>query len=269
MKVVGILAGLLALMWLGAKGTHGFFGDAGGGPAKPGIYREAEKPELTPRPQQADYAPPETRFAAHSLSYGGDRLWYGLGPKADATVPPDKRPPAIVLLHGSNRDGRAMLDMWEGLARREKLTLIAPNSSDPISWDASSDGEDFLVKLLAEAAGSYSFNPQRLYLFGHSAGAIHALYLANRTDGPWRAVAIHGGGLPLGEIRSRAHAIPLRLYVGDHDEHFPVNDIRAEAKALAEAGHDTELIVIPSHDHWYYEIGPHLASHAWNFLRQH
>jgi pimeloyl-ACP methyl ester carboxylesterase len=92
------------------------------------------------------------------------------------------------LLHGAERDGRSMLDMWQHLGRDMRIVLIAPNALGK-GWSPDTEGDAFLKQVLDEAAKIYAFDPARVYLFGHSAGANHALRLANRTKGPWRAVA--------------------------------------------------------------------------------
>ncbi len=235
----------------------------------PGNFTESRAPGLKPRlPASPEYAAPENKFAAHSLSHDGRaRTWYALGSRMNANLQASKLPAAIVLLHGSQRDGRAMLDMWQSVARSENIALIAPDSLNPRGWSFETDGPDYLEAVLADAASKYAFDPKRVYLFGHSSGAIHALLLANRTEGPWRAVAVHAGGLSEDAVAPRSGAPDLRLYLGDGDRLFPVDTIRIQAKALARAGHDTELVVIPGHTHWYYVIGPKLAVDAWTFLR--
>jgi predicted esterase len=238
-------------------------------PAPPAAFQERNIPSLTPRPPTADYQPPENRFARHEFKSGlSTRVWYGQGPKVETFVTSQNKPAAIVLLHGSNRDGRSMLDMWRHLAQRENITLIAPDASNLAGWRGYSDGQSFLDALLVEASQIYAFDPNRVYLFGHSSGAIHALSLAN-SGGQWRAVAVHAGGLSSSPDGAAQRHAPLRIYLGDKDHLFPLAQVRAHAKKLAEAGHHTELIVIPNHTHWYYVIGPNLAVDAWRFFKAH
>lgn len=230
----------------------------------PGRFAEALAPELTPElPQSTDYAPPEAVFIRHEVPFGGEmRVWHGL-----ATVTVSMPPKAVVvLLHGSGRDGRAMLDMWQGVGRAEGVLLIAPDARHSAGWDPSTDGEDFLAQVLADA-GIGAEVPA--YLFGHSAGAEFALYLAGQGKGRWRAVAVHAGGRNVDRISAPDHPVPMRIYLGDRDQLFPVARVRREALAMAAAGHDTELVVIPDHTHWYYVIGPKVAADAWAYFLQH
>ena len=234
-------------------------------PVTPGTLVEVSAPNLTPRlPAAPSYTPPEGRFLARELVVSGEvRRWWSLPGGAGAGA---GRPAALVLLHGSGRDGRAMLDMWQGLAGDDAPLLIAPDSLDPAGWAWDADGPAFLDAVLAEAQRVHGFDPERVYLFGHSAGGGHALRLANWGDGPWRAVAAHAGASRALDFDPRPDAAPLRLYAGTEDVTVPLEAVRASAGALAAAGHRVELVAIPRHDHWYYAIGPHLARDAWGFL---
>lgn len=127
------------------------------------------------------YTPPEGVFVRHAFSFGGKpRIWHGLAPRVGG-VPPIA---VVMLLHGSGRDGRAMLDMWQGVAREAGVLLIAPDALDASGWNPRTDGEAFLAQVMADA-GVGAEVP--VYLFGHSAGAEFALYLAEQALGPWCA----------------------------------------------------------------------------------
>jgi poly(3-hydroxybutyrate) depolymerase len=159
-----------------------------------------------------------------------------------------------------------MLDMWKSLAASQHVTLIAPDFLDA-SPNLHSDGEAFLSHVLTEAEKNFSVDRNRIYLFGHSAGAILALHLAN-NPGPWRAVAVHAGGPDTSQLSRMANAPAVRIYLGEKDHIFYVDDVRQGAKAMASVGHRTELVVIRNHTHWYYKIGRRLAAHAWEFLHR-
>ena len=96
----------------------------------------------------------------------------------------------------------------------------------------------------------------------------YAAFLVNRGIGPWRAAALHGGYGPPDQYRPTPEAPPLRLYLGERDHIFSVEGAQAAAAALAAAGHDTELHLIPDHTHWFYEIGPNLAADAWGWFNR-
>jgi acetyl esterase/lipase len=86
----------------------------------------------------------------------------------------------------------------------------------------------------------------------------------NRAEaGLWQAAAVHAGfagGVRVGAARAAA---PFRVYLGSEDHIFSVAAARESAEAMAAHGHPAELLVIPGHTHWFYEIGPDIAEHAW------
>lgn len=234
-------------------------------PAKPGTFTETSVPELrVALPQSADYAPPDFESFTAEID-GVERKYFALGPKPSKE---EARPPVIILLHASQRDGRSMLDMWQALARQKGITLLAPNARAETGWNMETEGSKFLQQLLDDAKQHVSFDPKRVYLFGHSSGAVHALELANRSAGPWRAVAVHAGTIDANRTVLHPDGVPIRIYLGERDTTFPLDQVRTGATALAKAGHTTELGVIPGHTHWYYLIGPKLAAHAWSFLEK-
>lgn len=225
-------------------------------------FTETLAPELTPPAGPQEFTTPEN-YAAHLIDReGGIRRWWSLGRD------PGKGPaPVVLLLHGSGRDGRSMLAMWEEVARRHGLILVAPDALDPAGWSAAVDGPAFLEAVLADAVRLYPADPARVYLAGHSAGANFALSLAADPPGKARALAVHAGAqLPTG---AAANPVPVRIYLGDKDPLFPLDDARATGRALAAAGHLTGLVVIPGHDHWFYTAGPAIAADSWAFFREH
>ncbi len=230
-----------------------------------GLFLELTDSGLrTAKPQKQSYIAPTNLGKAHTLGFrGNNRVWFGLnGSQTDTPKP------TIVLLHGSGRSGRSMLDMWSETAKRNDLVLIAPNALHS-HWATSEDGEAFLEKVLAEAAKEYPIDTNQLFLFGHSSGGVQAQSIANKGFGPWKAIATHAGVLPLGRIMPARDALPLHLYIGTDDLIFPLGAARTSAQRLALAGHDVELIIIPDHSHWYYRIGPKISESAWERFRSH
>lgn len=179
LMIVGFAA-LLALAWPRLAPLREAVAGLLAPEVEAGRYAEAVVEGLRDGPDAgAPYAPPEGDFAALSfVADGAARRWHLQAPR-----PADALPAAIVLLHGApGRDGRAMLDMWRGAG---DVLLIAPDSADPRGWSGAADGPAFMAALLEDAARVHPFDLERVFLMGHSAGAIQATGLANR-DGPWR-----------------------------------------------------------------------------------
>lgn len=218
----------------------------------PAEFTQTEMRIMTIR-ETDHYQEPEGRFARHVFEHGGDgRAWHALVAEAEGPRP------VVVLLHGSNRTGAAMIDMWQAAARTEGVHLIAPDSGDTRVWSDRNDGADFIRAALNDATSYMEIDPTRVFLFGHSAGATYGLTLANGSDLPIRAVAAHGGVMR-DSIAVPASPMPVRLYLGDGDHTTTLDDARLAGERLAERGHPTELVVLTDQDHWYYDIGTRLS----------
>src|SRR2546422_10342862 len=51
------------------------------------------------------------------------------------------------------------------------------------------------------------------------------------------------------------------------DQFFPLAAVRATRDALNARGFSTELIELPGHDHWYYDLASKINRTAWDFLK--
>jgi predicted esterase len=227
---------------------------------RPGTLLERRRGFLTPAiPDKFDYTP-SAEIARQSTRYQSDGLsWHALVPPGDAAAP------VVMLLHGANRDGLSMLDMWQRVGRTRSVVLIAPDAPGK-TWAAQDITAPRIAAMLDTVAAPRPIDRAHVYLFGHSAGASYAALLVNRGIGPWRAAALHGGSGSPDEYRPTPEAPPLRLYLGERDHIFSMEGAQAAAAALAAAGHDTELHLIPDHTHWFYEIGPNLAADVWGWF---
>lgn len=227
----------------------------------PARLTERQRSDLTPpRPRTLDYVSPSDLGSHH-------RIFVGFQPRSYVALSGQKPGgPMVVLLHGTGRDGRAMLDMWKDTPRSHGLTLVAPNGPNA---DWGPDDARLLVAAVKDAQTRYDTDPERVFLFGHSAGAMAAQLYANRFVGPWAAVATHGGYISPVVLQPVADGAPVRLYLGSSDQLFNPSEARETAKTLAAMGHPSEFHLIPEHGHWYYEIGPRLAAETADWFLQH
>lgn len=180
--------------------------------------------------------------------------------------------PLIVLLHGSNRNGLTLVDKWKELAEKEGIILAGPDSSKSAGWATPVDGPDFLRDLVEELKAKYPINPRRVYLFGHSAGAGHAIYMSLYESLYFAATAIHAGALPqqgYQMIDVAKRKIPLAIWVGTIDSFVPLTVVRATRDAMNARGFSVELTEIAGHNHWYYDLAPKINKDAWEFLKKH
>ena len=201
-------------------------------------------------------------------SNGKTRAYYLYVP---STIKTESPAPLILMLHGSGRVGLSLVEKWKDLAKKENFIIAGPDSSNSQGWGMPQDGPDFLRDLVEELKKKYPINPRRVYLFGHSAGAIFALETSLMESEYFAATAIHAGALAPDDrelIQMAKRKIPMFIQVGDSDQSFPLKAVRATRDLLNQNGFSVEVTEIPKHDHWYYDLAPKINLAAWDFLKK-
>lgn len=203
------------------------------------------------------------------VSGGKNRSYYLFVPEKLAASKPA---PLLILLHGSGRDGTSLVEKWKDLSEKEGVILVGPNSSGSAGWATPEDGPEFLRDLVEALKAKFPINARRVYLFGHSAGAGHALYMSLFESQYFAATAIHAGALapqayPYIELAQRK--IPIAIWAGTVDPLVPLAAVRATRDAFNARGFNTQLSEMSGHDHWYYDLAPKINKEAWAFLQKH
>jgi predicted esterase len=203
------------------------------------------------------------------VSQNKERSFYLFVP---GSVKPGHPAPLIVLLHGSGRNGLSLVEKWKDLAAKEGIILVGPDATDSNGWSTPADGPAFLHDLVESLKSKYPVNPRRVYLFGHSAGAVFALMMSMEESEYFAATAIHAGAWRPDDYRvadELKRKIPIAIWVGTIDQYFPLSAVRATKDALLARGLSVELTEMPGHDHWYYDLAPQINQNAWAFLQKH
>ncbi len=187
------------------------------------------------------------------------------------TVTATSPAPLIVLLHGSGRNGSTLVEPWQDLAAKEGIILAAPDAQESRGWFYPQDGPDPLCALVTMLGQRYPVNPRRVYLFGHSAGAVFALDMSMFESEFFAATAVHAGAwrepAEFELMRFAARRLPLAIIVGDRDQFFPAAAVTATRDALKERGFPIEVSVIKGHDHNYYGTASKTNAAVWAFLK--
>ncbi len=201
-------------------------------------------------------------------SGGKTRVYYLYVP---STIKAGTPTPLIVTLHGSNRTGITLVEKWKDLAKKEGIIIAGPDATNLQGWGSPQDGPDFLRDLVESLKEKYPINSKRVYLFGHSAGAIFSLEMSLMESQYFAATAIHAGALSndtMQLIDMAKRKIPISIQVGDSDNYFPLTIVRATRDALSKGGFTVELKEIAGHDHWYYDQAAKFNQTAWDFLKK-
>jgi poly(3-hydroxybutyrate) depolymerase len=200
---------------------------------------------------------------------GGKRRTYYLyvppGVTKDAPVP------LVLTLHGSGMDGRGLVVEWKKLAAKERFVVAGPDSRDSGGWSAPVDGPEFLRDLVEELKQSAPIDPQRVYLFGWSAGANFGLQMSLYESEYFAAAAIFAGALlpvryPM--LDEAGRKIPISLTVGTSDPYYPLREVRATRDALKAHGFTVRLKELLGRDHNYYDAAEQINRDSWAFLSQ-
>ncbi len=203
----------------------------------------------------------------HTMFAGKKRTVYLYVP-ASAPTPA----PLLLLLHGNGVDGSVMITHWRYLADKVGIVLVAPDALDSEHWRMPRDGPEFLKAAVEMAKGAAAIDDRRIYLFGHSGGAVFGLFMALLESEYFAAASLHAAALrpeDYAALQDMRRKIPIQLIVGQQDQLFPLGVVRATRDAMKQQGIPVDLLEIAHHDHNYYAISRQVNEYAWNALSGH
>jgi predicted esterase len=210
-----------------------------------------------------------SKITKQTIEFNGKkRVYYLYVPENVAS-----KPPLIVTLHGSGRDGLSLVEKWKDIADQEGFIVAGPNAMNSAEWSSTDDSADFLREIVEQLKSKYAIDPKRVFLFGHSAGAVYALNLSMSQSEYFAATAVHAGSWRSNEELSYAHLAkrktPIAIFIGDVDQYFPIDSVKKTEELLKSNQFPVQLTVMKGHDHWYYDLAPDINRKAWAFLKQH
>jgi predicted esterase len=210
-----------------------------------------------------------SKITKQTIEFGGKKRVYYL------YVPDNigSKPPLIVTLHGSGRDGLSLVEKWKDIADQEGFILAGPNALDSAKWSPDDDSADLLREIVEQLKARYSIDPKRVFLFGHSAGAVYALNLSMSESEYFAATAVHAGSWRTNEelkyVNLAKRKTPIAIFIGDVDQFFPMDSVKKTEELLKSNQFPVQVTVMKGHDHWYYDLAPEINRNAWAFLKQH
>ena len=198
-------------------------------------------------------------------SDGKERIYYTFVPEKLAAPAP-----LLLLLHGSGRDGMSQINEWKDLAAKEGLILAAPDSGNSREWSMNTDGLEFLHEVVEAMRAKNSVDGKRIYIFGHSAGAVFALYMAVMESKYFAAAGVHAGALredfyPYLDLAQRK--IPITIWVGTDDAYFSLALVKGTQGELNKHGFQAQVVEMKGHDHNYYGVSKDLNPKILEFFR--
>jgi poly(3-hydroxybutyrate) depolymerase len=204
-------------------------------------------------------------FERHYLLAGADEIM-----PYRVYVPTKYRPgtpaPLVVALHGLGANEDSFFDSYQRvtpkLAEQHGFLLAAPlgfrvdgfygsrvmAGEDPAAAERSKLSEKDVLEVVARMRAEYSVDPDRIYLIGHSMGAIGTWTLGAKYPELWAALAPFSGmGAPGTVVRMRH--IPQIIVHGDNDPTVNVNGSRTMVAEMKKLGMDVTYVEVPGGNH--------------------
>jgi poly(3-hydroxybutyrate) depolymerase len=131
------------------------------------------------------------------------------------------------------------------------------------------DGPMLLRHLVEAVQTDYPIDRRRMYIFGHSAGAIHGITMGVLESEYFAAVAVHAGAVSpnvVPYIPRAPRKVPIAVWIGTNDPNFPLNQVRTSLELLQRQDFAVEVTEIPRHTHDYYGRSGEINKGAWAFL---
>lgn len=198
---------------------------------------------------------------------GNKRFYYTYTPQSIETK---SKVPAVIVLHGSNRTGVSLADKWRNTAKRHGLKIYAPDGSGK-NWSYAPD-KPFIGALINMIKQDPKIDPNHIYLFGHSAGAIMGKLFTADFSTDIAASALHAGfivdPLEVRNIKVSERKTPVCFMTGTFDKLVSLAKSKEAAQVFADAGHDAAFIEIVGHNHWYYTLADWINEKAWACMIQ-
>ncbi|WP_411280277.1 alpha/beta hydrolase-fold protein [Gemmatimonas sp.] len=180
---------------------------------------------------------------------------------------PAKPLPLIIALHGLGATEDSFFDQYgrrlPALAEERGYILAAPlgyrvdggygvalggPSGDPAASRARALSEQDVMQVLQSVRSRYKVDDRRVYLMGHSMGAIGTWAIAAKTPSQWTALGVFSG-FGLASTAKTIGGIPQFVVHGDADPTVPVGGSRVMVAALKSVGADVQYLEVPGGDH--------------------
>ena len=111
----------------------------------------------------------------------------------------------------------------------------------------NTDDPEFLHEVVEAVRARSSVDGKRIYLFGHSAGAVFALYMGVMESRYFAAAGVHAGAMgedffPYLDLAKRKR--PIEIWVGTEDPFFSLPQVKATQAELKKHGFEVQVVAV-------------------------
>jgi dienelactone hydrolase len=175
--------------------------------------------------------------------------------------------PLIIALHGLGGTEDSFFDGYNrslvGLAETHGYIVAAPLGYrvdggygwgvgnppvDPLARRSQQASEDDVMQVMQNVRRLYRIDERRIYLMGHSLGAIGTWKLAPKFPDVWAAIGLFAGS-GNAESLTRIRALPEIVVHGDDDRTVNVQGSRSMVAKMKELGIEHKYIEVPGGTH--------------------
>ena len=183
----------------------------------------------------------------------------------------EKRWPLILYLHGKSLRGNdlEMLKSYGLAALLEKdlaipFVVVSPQCPDDRYWMTE---DETLNQLVDHVVSTYSIDPERIYVTGHSMGGRGTWQLAFKHPEKFAAIVPMSDAPPDNAWTSRVAKVPAWVFHGTSDELEPIERTREFVEALKKLGAEVKFTPLPERDHFILDTYENRELYDW--LLQH
>ena len=153
--------------------------------------------------------------------------------------------PLVLALHGAGGDENLFFEGYgagvlKRLAEQHGFVVVAPRT-EPLLLRAGLG-----ARLIADVQRYYAIDPDRIYVLGHSLGAVAAAQLAGAEPDAFAGVVLLAGGP---NVVAYTALPPTRMIAGALDPISPLPRLRTAAEAAQAAGLPVTLHVVDGYGH--------------------
>ena len=174
--------------------------------------------------------------------------------------------PLVIALHGLGQTEDSFFEAYGNtlpkLAEQRGYIIAAPlgyrvdggygvalgGGNDPAAARARALSEQDVLEVLAQVRKHYAVDGTRIYLMGHSMGAIGTWAIAAKTPTQWTALGVFSG-FGVASTAKTIAAIPQFVVHGDADPTVSVGGSRVMVAALKNVGAEVQYIEVPGGNH--------------------